>query len=259
MASSGFRTGTSGQRHLQGVFEENGLRWELGGKVGFGVLTAFLCLLILRATQTIPNHATLANDHPIHSSSPITTPSALSTQPPSAQQATVSQLKPDKSQHDGDPTVTFETLDFDHIDYNTGPQGQKVYEVDQHEHMTNSRLYRGKDGKLYKHGTQVLRLPSGEVIQITNYAYGRLHGEWIDQHPNGGIRAKAEYYNGDKRHQELWNQNGTQLRDFYMLDGQIHGWSIWYDLRGDIREKTLYEHGKEVKTQRFDAESVIPK
>jgi antitoxin component YwqK of YwqJK toxin-antitoxin module len=163
------------------------------------------------------------------------------------------------TQLSGDPSVKFETLAIDHIDYNTGPQGQNVYEVEENMNMNRRRLYRGQDGKLYEHGTQVLRVPGGRVIKTDNYVYGRLHGESKEFWADGSVNFKTTYHNGDVRHQEGWGQNGVKLLDYYMLNGEKHGLEVEYDGVGGILGKTLYEHGAVVKKELFDAESVIPK
>ncbi|MCY2987524.1 MAG: GYF domain-containing protein [Planctomycetota bacterium] len=166
----------------------------------------------------------------------------------------------------GDPTVKFDTLDFNNIDYSTGPQGQKVYEVEEMSGQEVNRKYRGQDGKLYEHGRQLLQVPSFvkgcrfPVRAETNYVYGRLHGKKIEYVPNTPQPiSETTYHNGDQRHLVVWLSTYKQSESDW-LNGKKHGWTTHYalDLNGRVYKKTRYEHGKEVESKKFDAESIIP-
>ena len=116
--------------------------------------------------------------------------------------------------------MDFDHLDFAAVDFTKGPQGQKVEETidktaavsvdgaDVREEDTQ-RYYRGKDGRLYRHGRQEdvhytdgKRSISGE----SNWVYGKQHGKDIIFNRNGTPAAVQVYQNG-----VLVELNGVRL------------------------------------------------
>jgi len=160
----------------------------------------------------------------------------------------------------GDPSVNFETLDFSNIDYSVGPQGQKVYTVQEFANTKLIQKYRGKDGNLYEHGKYVFFVDDVQhPIEEKNYVYGRLHGKAI-YYKDGRVPWQEEtYYNGELRHSLMWEDasKGRKMREYDSLGGEQHGWEYDY-LNGQLESKSRYEHGKCVESHGMDAESVIP-
>ena len=153
-----------------------------------------------------------------------------------------------------DPSVSFEDLDFDSIDFDKGPQGQPVRLERTMAGYFYERKYEGKDGKWYKHGEQKILRPEGTIEEQKSFVFGRPHGYFFKNvSPSGGpidVAIETVYFNGDKRKAINWLDYSRKRKhsEEEFLNGKKHGWELFWDENGVQVSKVRYEHGKVVET-----------
>lgn len=154
----------------------------------------------------------------------------------------------------GDPSVDFDKLDFMAIDFDRGPQGQKVMTKKETPGGTTIRRgYDGKDGKFYEHGKQEQYDFDGRFFRSDEYVYGRKHGKsLVNSSPTSRLETAIEetYFNGDLRKRVSWLDMTRSVKDqeAEYLNGNLHGWQVYYDQNGSVIRRSRYEHGKHVET-----------
>lgn len=179
-----------------------------------------------------------------------------------------------------DPSVDFNGLDFESVNFALGPQGQEVIEErniqNDGDQLHVVRCYKGLDGNRYLHGEQLtvhkLDRQLGQPSKAANYVFGRKHGlfriyagyeEW---YANGDLRrktwwlpatgrfprfkSKEEHFLNGKAHGTAtsWYEPGKPMQETHYVDGKKHGWESSWDPSGSLDSKVRYENGKEAET-----------
>lgn len=228
----------------------------------FGILTLCTGVIGVLAKKGAPKATAQASAEIKDAPSPKSSESSLENR--NAARPDQSGGKPAKAKRllGGDPSVDFEKLDFKAIDFDRGPQGQKVVTKKETPGSTFIRRgYEGKDGKFYEHGKQEQYDFDGRFFRSDEYVYGRKHGKsLVNSSPTSRLETAIEltYFNGDLRKQVSWLDmtRGVKDQEEEYLNGNLHGWQVYYDQNGSVILRNRYEHGKHVET--LPAEPIQP-
>ena len=163
---------------------------------------------------------------------------------PTVTTAASAKMDSTKSDEKKDLSVDFANLDIGKIDYSMGPHGERIEERVTYGGLT--RFYRGRDGNEYLHGEQI-KGDSPSVIE--KYAFGMKVYLFLPMSLDNTMCSEMWFLGGGREKLIEWGdkRRGLKLHEDERLNGELHGWEMWWDDNGELTSKNRYENGEIVE------------
>tara|TARA_Y100000768_G_C23963301_1_gene676560 strand:+ start:159 stop:1337 length:1179 start_codon:yes stop_codon:yes gene_type:complete len=93
------------------------------------------------------------------------------------------------------------------------------------------------------YGQEVTYYPNGDVFQIREYIDGKIHGFFIEFHPNKSIQRIGYYRHGEKSGEwKYYSENGLLSKKENYKNGSLHGgFETYFPLSGILKTKGQYK------------------